>query len=141
MSKTDPTGALARMLGGHGAKQADGINVALPCKVVTFDPATLTASVQPLLKLSASDPAQIMSVPVAGQKFKFKLDIDTGKGKVLQEFETVMRPVLSPGDTVYVVCADAEIKNTLSGRVAAPDSGRRHSRMDAVIVGVMPCSL
>lgn len=139
MSKTDPAGALARMLGGHGAKQADGINVAMPCKVITFDPATLTASVQPLLKLSGSDPAQIMSVPVVGQKYKFKLDIGTGKGP--QDFETIMRPALSPGDTVYVVCADAEIKNTLSGRVAAPDSSRRHSRMDAVIVGVMPCSL
>lgn len=141
MSKTDPAGALARIMGGHGARQADGINVALPCKVITFDPGTLTASVQPLLKLSGSDPAQIMSVPVAGQKFKFKLDIDIGTGKKPQEFETVMRPALQPGDIVYVVCADAEIKNTLTGRVAAPDSGRRHSRNDAVIVGVLPCSL
>ncbi|ETT45214.1 hypothetical protein C162_21798 [Paenibacillus sp. FSL R7-269] len=137
MSKTDPAGALANILRGHGSKQADGINVALPCKVITFDPVTLTASVQPLLKLFGSDPAQIMSVPVAGHKVKFELDLGGGA----QPFETVMRPALSPGDTVYVVCADAEIRNTLSGRVAAPDSSRRHSRMDAVIVGVMPCSL
>lgn len=137
MNTTDPAGALARMLGSHGAKQADGINVALPCKVITFDPVTLFASVQPLLKLSSGQPAQIMSVPVTGQKVKFELDIGNG----LQEFQTVMRPALSPGDTVYVVCADAEIKNTLSGRMAAPDTSRRHSRMDAVIVGVMPCSL
>ncbi|MEK4196655.1 Gp138 family membrane-puncturing spike protein [Paenibacillus sp. FSL L8-0323] len=137
MNKTDPAGALARMLGGYGAKQADNINVALPCKVITFDPVTLTASVQPLLKLSAAAPAQIMSVPVSGQKFKFELDIGNG----LREFETIMRPALEPGDTVFVVCADAEIRKTLTGRVAAPDSVRRHSRMDAVIVGVMPCSL
>ncbi|WP_340004417.1 Gp138 family membrane-puncturing spike protein [Paenibacillus sp. FSL K6-0276] len=111
--------------------------MALPCKVITFDPATLTATVQPLLKLSGGEPAQIMSVPVTGQKVKFELDIGNG----LREFETAMRPALQPGDTVYIVCADAEIKNTLSGRVSAPDSGRRHSRNDAVIVGVMPCSL
>lgn len=137
MRKTDPAGAMARILKGHAAMQKGNIDVALPCKVITFDPVTLTASVQPLLKLSGGDPAQIMSVPVAGQKYKFEMNIGSG----IQEFETIMRPALSPGDTVFVVCADAEIRNTLSGRVAAPDSVRRHSRMDAVIVGVMPCSL
>lgn len=137
MSKTDPSGALARIFEGYKEKHSDNINVALPCKVITFDPATLNASVQPLLMLTAAQPAPILSVPVIGQKVKFELDIGNGK----QEFETIMRPALEPGDTVYVVCADAEIKNTLSGRVAAPDSRRRHSRNDAVIVGVMPCSL
>ncbi|AIQ31632.1 hypothetical protein P40081_28475 [Paenibacillus sp. FSL P4-0081] len=137
MSKTDPAGALAHILGKHGERQADGINVALPCKVISFDRVTLTASVQPLLKLFGAEPAQIMSVPVTGQKVKFELDIGNGP----QPFETVMRPALERGDTVYVVCADAEIKNALSGRVAVPDSVRRHSRMDAVIVGVLPCSL
>ncbi|ULO08940.1 hypothetical protein H1230_09290 [Paenibacillus sp. 19GGS1-52] len=137
MTKTNPAGALAQILGGHGARQADNTSVALPCKVITFDPASLMADVQPLLKLSSGQPAQIMSVPVTGQKFKFKLDIGNG----LQEFETIMRPALERGDTVYVVCADAEIKNTLAGQVSAPDTSRRHSRNDAVIVGVMPCSL
>ncbi|OMF28299.1 Gp138 family membrane-puncturing spike protein [Paenibacillus sp. FSL H8-0259] len=137
MSKTDPAGALARILDRDKAKQSDSINVALPCKVISFDPVTLTASVQPLLKLSGSEPAQILSVPVTGQKMKFELDIGQGP----QEFETVMRPALEQGDTVYVVFADAEIKNTLTGQIAAPDTSRRHSRMDAVIVGVMPCSL
>lgn len=137
MSKTDPAGALARILERDKSKQADGINVALPCKVISFDPATLTASVQPLLKLTGAEPAQIMSVPVTGQKVKFEIDIGQGP----QEFETVMRPALERGDTVYVVFADAEIKNTLTGQVAAPDTSRRHSRNDAVIVGVLPCSL
>lgn len=137
MSKTNPSGSLARMFEGHKGQQSDNISVALPCKVISFDPLTLTASVQPLLKLTAAQPAPILSVPVIGQKVKFEMDIGNG----LREFNTVMRPGLEPGDTVYVVCADAEIKNTLSGQVAAPDSGRRHSRNDAVIVGVLPCSL
>jgi hypothetical protein len=137
VSKTDPAGALAGILSRNGERHSDNINVALPCKVITFDSATFTASVQPLLKLTGAEPAQIMSVPATGQKVKFELNIGNG----LQEFETIMRPALKPGDTVYVVCADAEIKNTLTGKVAAPDSGRRHSRNDAVIVGVMPCSL
>lgn len=129
MSKSDPAGAMATLFGSHAGKQGDDINVAFPAKVVSFDAAKLTASVQPLLKLTAAQPAQISSVPVIGQRV------------LIGDAETVLRPVLQPGDTVYIVCADAEIKNTLSGQVATPDTGRRHSRMDAVIVGVMPCSL
>jgi hypothetical protein len=125
------------MMEGHKGQQAENISVAMPCKVISFDPSKLTASVQPLLKLTAAQPAPIQSVPVIGQKVRFEMDIGNG----LQEFDTIMRPALEPGDTVYVVCADAEIKNTLTGQVAAPDSGRRHSRNDAVIVGVLPCSL
>ncbi|GGF77195.1 hypothetical protein GCM10010912_22840 [Paenibacillus albidus] len=137
MRKSDPAGALAGLLGAHAGNKDDKINVAMPCKVIAFDALALRAVVQPLIKLTNSQPAQIMSVPVTGNKVKFELDIGNGP----REFETVMRPALAAGDVVYVVCADAEIKNTLSGQVAAPDTGRRHSRMDAVIVGVMPCSL
>ncbi|WP_379142378.1 Gp138 family membrane-puncturing spike protein [Paenibacillus sp. sgz500992] len=135
MTKINPAGALAGILESHRGKQGENINVAMPCKVVAFDPVTLRADVQPLLKLTSGQPAQIMSVPVTGQKVKFSL------GDGLQEIETIMRPALERGDVVYVVFADAEIKNTLSGQVAAPDTGRKHSLNDAVIVGVMPCSL
>lgn len=137
MSHPNPAAALGKILENHAAGHSDNISVAMPCRVLTFDEETLMASVQPLIKLTASEPATILSVPVTGQKYKFELD--TGLGN--HEFETIMRPVLERGDVVYVVFADAEIKNTLTGQVAAPDTDRRHSRNDAVIVGVMPCSL
>ncbi|WP_340395301.1 Gp138 family membrane-puncturing spike protein [Paenibacillus sp. FSL E2-0177] len=137
MSRANPAGALSRLLGAYAGNQGDDISVAMPCKVISFDDAKLNAVVQPLLKLTSGQPAQIMSVPVIGQKVEFELNLGAG----MQKFETIMRPLLKAGDVVYVVCADAELKNTLSGQVAAPDTERRHSRMDAVIVGVLPCSL
>ncbi|GBF73046.1 hypothetical protein PA598K_01331 [Paenibacillus sp. 598K] len=137
MSGVNPAGTLSRLLGGQGGQQADRLNVALPCKVVAFDETTLLADVQPLLKLTGDQPAQLLGVPTLGQKVSFTLQL----GSSTYPVETTMRPKLQRGDVVFVVCADAEIKNTLSGQVAAPDTGRRHSRNDAVIVGVLPCSL
>ncbi|MDH6370545.1 hypothetical protein M2444_002325 [Paenibacillus sp. PastF-3] len=137
MSKSNVVAVLGRMFSENAAGHSENVSVALPCKVLSFNADTLTASVQPLLKLSNAEPAPISSVPFIGQHFKFSLDIGNG----LREYETIMRPVLKRGDTVFVVCADAEIKNTLTGKVAAPDTARRHSRNDAVIVGVFPCSL
>lgn len=127
--KKSPAAALGKALSEQGKKHIGQINVALPCRVLTFDPGLLTADVQPLVRLTSSAPAPILGVPVTGMRV------------LIAGVETVLRPALHVGDIVLAVFADAEIKNTLSGQVAAPDTARRHSRNDAVIVGVMPCCL
>ncbi|MBY9077285.1 hypothetical protein KIH86_03690 [Paenibacillus sp. HN-1] len=129
MSKSSAAAALAKLLDMHGGQQADNLDVAMTCKVLTFDPVALVADVQPLVQTGDEAPAPLLEVPVTGLRVLFG------------GAETVLRPALHVGDTVLVVCCDAEIQNTLSGQVAAPDTARRHSRNDAVVIGVMPCCL
>jgi len=125
----DPASALHSLLSGFVSKQFAGLHVAFPCRVVTFDEQKGTASVQPLLRTSESAPAVIQNVPALGQRL------------LIGGVETVCKPALKAGDAVMVLCADREIKNTLSGKLSSPDSGRMHDLNDAVIVGVLPCSL
>lgn len=129
MSKSSPAAALAKLLSTHSGQQADNLDVAMTCKVLAFDPVALVADVQPLVQTGDDPPAPILDVPVTGQRVLFG------------GAETVLRPALHVGDTVLVVCCDAEIQNTLAGQVAAPDTARRHNRNDSVVIGVMPCCL
>ncbi|MFD1777005.1 Gp138 family membrane-puncturing spike protein [Paenibacillus rhizophilus] len=129
MSKSSAAAALGKLLRAHSDNQTGNIDVAMPCRVLAFDPVTLLAKVQPLVQIGEDAPALLLDVPVTGMRV------------LIGGVETVLRPVLHVGDTVLIVCCDAEIQNTLSGQVAAPDTARRHSRNDAVIVGLMPCCL
>lgn len=130
MKKADPGGALALLMQGHGSKGAGQINVALICRVLTFDEAKMRASVQPLIQANEGPPAPLTAVPMLGHRYK----VDGGA-------EQTFIPVFKPGDVVLVVCADREIKNGLAGQVAKPDTARQHSLNDAVIVGIFPGSL
>ncbi|MHA6481055.1 Gp138 family membrane-puncturing spike protein [Paenibacillus sp. strain BS8-2] len=129
MNRIDPAGTLARMLTGLWNKQAASLHVAFPCKVIQFDAANQRANVQPLIRSTSQEPAVLQKVPTLGQRL------------IINGIETVCLPSLHPGDVVLVVCADQEMKNGLAGKVASPDSGRKHSANDAVIVGVFPWSL
>ncbi|MGF9906967.1 Gp138 family membrane-puncturing spike protein [Brevibacillus porteri] len=126
----DPAGDLARLIDEVIRKRLAEACVAFPCKVLTFDESKGIASVQPLFQLNEQAPSPIQNVPVTGHKYR----MDNG------EIEKVPH-ILEPGDIVFVVCADRQIRDTLSGSITKPSSQRIHDKNDAVIVGVMPCSL
>jgi len=127
--KNDPASTLSQVIAQMMVHQLSAVHVGFPCRVISFDEATCKADVQPLVRTSDGDPAMIQGVPTLGHRFK------------VNEIEQVYRPSLKSGDTVYVVCADREIKNALKGQVASADTERRHDVNDAVIVGVFACSL
>ncbi|WP_223068476.1 Gp138 family membrane-puncturing spike protein [Paenibacillus caui] len=129
--KSDPSGVLYQVLTAmihHSLSQA---RVGIPCRVIRFDSAGCSADVQPLIRTTKHDPAIIHSVPVLGHRL-----LQDGSS-----IEAVYRPVLKNGDIVFVVCADRELKNARTGKVATADTDRQHSVNDAVIVGVFPWSL
>lgn len=130
MSKVDPAGALAKLLEAAIKKQLSMTNVALPCRVLSFDPASGMATVQPLLQLTDNPPAPIQKVPALGHKVR------TEEGT-----EMTLRPVLQQGDVVYIVCADRQLGGAAEGSMSKPATARNHDKNDAVIVGVFPCSL
>jgi hypothetical protein len=130
MSQTDAAGELAKLLQGVVNQALATMSVAWPAKVLAFDPDNGIASIQPLLKLNGVVPAQVQLVPVLGQRVR------TGDGQTLTFY-----PDLRAGDTVYAVCADRQLGSASSGQMVVPGSGRNHSKMDAVIVGVFTCSL
>ncbi|NQX67987.1 hypothetical protein HQN90_17840 [Paenibacillus alba] len=129
MSTTDAGSAANLFVMGLIAKTLNDLHVGLPCKVISFDLDRCVANIQPLIRTTDKDPAIIQNVPALGQKL------------IISGAEQLCKPSLRIGDVVFVVCADQEIKNVLSGQIASSDSKRKHSKNDAVIVGVMPCSL
>lgn len=124
MSKTDPAGTLAKGMQQLAASLAAAINIALPCKVLSYDGSR--ARVQPLIKTGTDDPAVIDGVPA----IKHRLQI----GELPP---TVYSPLLEPGDVVLVVFCDRAIRDALGGQVTAPESQRTHALQDAVIVGMI----
>ncbi|MCG7318003.1 Gp138 family membrane-puncturing spike protein [Brevibacillus laterosporus] len=126
----DPAGDLARLIDMVIRKRLAEACVAFPCKVLSFDESTGTATVQSLFQLSEQAPSPVQNVPVTGHKYR----MDNGEIKKVPH-------MLEPGDIVFVACADRQIRDTLQGAVTQPSSQRIHDRNDAVIVGVMPCSL
>ncbi|MEW9702819.1 Gp138 family membrane-puncturing spike protein [Paenibacillus sp. SI8] len=127
---SDPAGALAGLILGVIEKSLAALNVSFPCRVVSFDSGTCMAVVQPLIKSSSgAEPSPIQNVPALGQRM------------IVDGVERVYKPALREGDAVLVVCTDQELKNVLAGTLAQPSSKRTHNNNDAVIVGVMPCSL
>lgn len=127
--KIDPASTLSQVITSMVLNHVSGIHVGFPCRVISFNEATCRADVQPLIKSSTDDPAIIQNVPALGQRYK------------INSSESVCKPFLKQGDTVFVVCADKEIKNALTGSVSSTDTSRIHDMNDAVIVGVFSCSL
>ncbi|TQR29385.1 hypothetical protein [Brevibacillus brevis] len=126
----DPSGDLAKLIKSAIAEQLASMAVAQPCKVISFDEPSGIAVVQPLMQLTDEPTSPIQTVPVLGHKYR------TESGIIKRE-----RHILEPGDTVYIVCADRQIKDAMKGQFGKPTSLRSHDKNDAVIVGVFPCSL
>lgn len=122
---TDPAGDLAKLIDTVIRKRLADLSVAFPCKVVSFDEAKRTAIVLPLFQLTDKPPSPIQNVSISSHKYK----TDSGEIKKVEH-------VVQSGDLVYVVCADRQIRDALSGTVTQPSSHRIHDRNDAVIVGV-----
>lgn len=120
--RTDPAAAIAQLIRRYGDQVAAAVRVALPCKVVAFDVGKMTALVQPLIR-DGEEPA-----PVTARVLSQRL---SAGGQPVE-----YRTHLEAGDTVMVLFCDREIKNVFQGRPAAPDSARRHSLMDGVVMGV-----
>ncbi|MED1801775.1 Gp138 family membrane-puncturing spike protein [Brevibacillus porteri] len=129
--KVDPAGDLAKLIDGLVQKRLAEMSVAFPCSVISYNKERGIAVVQPLLQLTEKPPAPIQNVQALGMK-KHVDDITPPE---------IHFPELENGDVVYVVCADRQIRDTLTGSVTKPSSQRIHHRNDAVIVGVFPCSL
>jgi hypothetical protein len=147
MNKNDPSKPLAELALGIIGEVFKELRVAFPCKVLSYDEGTGMAVVSPLLQLAGLTPSPIQNVPAIGHKLKVKEHVQTivdqgfERTVIVREHEQTCTPSLSPGDTVYVVCADRHMKTAQSGVLAKPDSRRMHNANDAVIVGVLPCSL
>ncbi|MCJ8015220.1 hypothetical protein MUG84_26485 [Paenibacillus sp. KQZ6P-2] len=128
--RTDPAGSMSAILNGFYEKIFSDLHVGFFCKVVSFNAGKCTADVQPLIKTTSDAPAMIQSAQVIAQRYI----INGGEPQVY-------KPDLKQGDIVFVVCADQEIKNALTGSVAAVSTARQHDTNDAVILGVLGCSL
>jgi hypothetical protein len=124
MNKSDPAGALAKGLQQIVTLVASSINVALPCKVLSYNSTTHRARVQPLIRTGVDVPAVIEEVPALGQRL------------LVGGVPTYYPPALQDNDVVLVVFSDRQIRDSLGGQVAVPESSRSHDLNDAVIVGV-----
>lgn len=124
MSHVDPAGALAKMMQQLAASVAGAINVALPCKVISFSDGR--TKVQPLIRTGTDQPAVIDGIPTIGHR----LQIGDLPPKIY-------KPIIQQGDVVLVVFCDRAIRDALGGQVTAPSSPRTHALQDGVIVGVI----
>ncbi|WP_289142926.1 Gp138 family membrane-puncturing spike protein [uncultured Brevibacillus sp.] len=120
----DPSGSLAKLIDGVVQKRLADMCVAFPCRVISFDN-TGRAVVLPLFQLTDEPPSPIQNVPISSHKYK----------NAIGQIEKVPH-IVEHGDLVFVVCADRQIRDALTGQVTAPSSKRIHDRNDAVIVGV-----
>ena len=109
-----------------------GINNCMLGKIESFNAETMKANVMPLVKNKNKDDtfediSMLIEVPVS----------------LIRAGPFVIRPPYKSGDTVLVVFADSDIENTLlSGDTSEPNSTRRHSLDDAIVVGgIMPFTI
>lgn len=106
-----------------------GINNCMMGKIEKFDGKTMKADVTPLVRVrnkagELEDVSMLIEVPVS----------------FVKAGPFVIRPPYKPGDIVLVVFADSDIENVLlSGDTSNPNSTRKHSLDDAIVVGgIMP---
>ncbi|MGN7359452.1 Gp138 family membrane-puncturing spike protein [Paenibacillus sp. SAF-054] len=128
--RTDPAGSMSAILNGFYDKIFSDLHVGFLCQVVSYDSSKCAADVQPLIKTTADAPAMIQGAQILAHRFV----VNGGEPQVY-------KPDLKQGDIVFVVCADREIKNALGGAVASASTSRMHDVNDAVILGVLGCSL
>ena len=106
-----------------------GINNCMMGKIEKFDGETMKADVMPLVRVKSKageleEVSMLIEVPVS----------------FLKAGPFVIRPPYKEGDIVLVVFADNDIENVLlSGDTSNPNSTRKHSLDDAIVVGsIMP---
>ena len=106
-----------------------GINSSMLAKIEKFDGVTMKADLIPLVKIKnkagiIEEVSMLIEVPVS----------------FIKAGPFIIRPPYKPGDIVIVVFADSDIDNVLlSGDVSSPNSSRKHSLDDAIVVGsIMP---
>ena len=106
-----------------------GINSCMMGKIEKFDGETMKADVTPLVRTrnkagELEEVSMLIEVPIS----------------FIKAGPFVIRPPYKKGDIVLVVFADSDIENTLlSGDISNPNSTRKHSLDDAIIVGgIMP---
>lgn len=107
----------------------NGINNCMLGKVESFDASTMKADISPLISNANADGgyanmSMLVEVPVS----------------FLKAGPFVIRPPYKAGDIVLIVFADSDIDNALlSGAASTPNSTRKHSLDDAIVVGgIMP---
>ena len=100
------------------------INSCMLGRIETFDASKMKANVVPLVKNKDGNKPMLIEVPVS----------------FIKAGPFLIRPPYKKGDIVLVVFADEDIDNVLlSGNISEPNSTRKHSLDDAIIVGgIMP---
>lgn len=105
-------------------KNRQAVNVAFICKVLTFDPATMTVDVQPLNK-ALIDGEYYSASPIVGIR-----------ASCLCSGDFVIRPWYKRGDIGFVIVCDSDNDNVLlSGVEAVPNTARNHSIEDCIFIG------
>ncbi|EHQ63684.1 hypothetical protein PDENDC454_04434 [Paenibacillus dendritiformis C454] len=99
-------------------------------RVTSYDKDRRRATIQPLImqKMMSSAPsphAVLTDVPVLFQRY----EVDGTEKEYV--------PAIQQGDVVLLVCVERAMDQSLNGAMAYPDSRRRHSLADAVVVGVI----
>lgn len=99
-------------------------------RVECYDKTRRRANVQPLIMQKRrghppSPHALLTDVPVLSQRY----EVDGAEKEYI--------PVLRQHDIVLVVCVERAMDRSIGGALAYPDSRRRHSLTDAVVVGVI----
>ena len=131
--------SLGEVIGSAADRRARDLNVALPGIVVSYNPATETATIQPAVNRllpSVSEPDEDVSeelpaipdVPVSWYR---------ARGV------SIVPPAgLLPGDPVTLLCCDRDISAWLrSGTLSDPDDARSHSWANAIAIpGLVPSS-
>lgn len=95
------------------------VRTGMICKVVTYDPATHTASLQPLIKQKLSNQPDEPLPPIP----------DAPVSRHISE--------LMSGDMVITIAVDRAIDDVLGGQMAFPSDRRHHSLFDSIVIGVL----
>ena len=100
---------------------SNSINNCMIARIEKYDSSNMKADVVPLIKSEDSkDVSMLIEVPVS----------------LIKAGGFIIRPPYKKGDIVVVVFADRDIDNVLlSGKVSSPNSTRKHSLDDAIVVG------
>ena len=99
------------------------VHTMIPGRVLSYDPSTLTAKVEPLIKVKNADGEELelpalSEVPVIFPRTK----------------KAVIQFPLEEGDGVALIIAEASLEEWWAGFVQAPKDARRFALMDAVCV-------
>ena len=140
MSAIDIREALKNFI-GDSLKE---MHTCIPAKVVSFNGASYTATVQPLYNADydgvISPMSQIVSAPVLKWKLKLSggsITINGGQSEPFTADNVVIEQKLEPGDIVLVAISERSIDDIGSGEVHTPTSSRVRDLTDGIIVGVI----